>query len=320
MIIKESDDKQSDIDTLKSLLNHPAADSVIKSRIEKEIKNIQAGIRGESEAAYEMKVNWGNGKSFAIIHDLRIEHNGLFVQIDHLLINRLFEFHVCESKNFSEGVAINEHGEFTAFFGGRPYGIPSPIEQNDKHILLLSRILKSGVVDIPTRLGIKLSPVFKSFVLISKSARIIRPKLKLAGLDSVIKNDSFATTLSSKEHESAVTRIFNVIGIDTLENFARDIAALHKPISFNWHAKFGLTPLSKRIESTPIVNANRTQGATAAGVPLNQAIPFNQNIEQNMKKLICNTCGTPVPFAVGKFCWFNKQKFGGYVYCRDHQS
>lgn len=33
------------------------------------------------------------------------------------------EIYVCESKRFGEGIAINEHGEFAAFYQGKAYGI-----------------------------------------------------------------------------------------------------------------------------------------------------------------------------------------------------
>ena len=143
MIIKQADDKHHRLDSLQSLLSHPNADASTKKRIDREILNIKAGIRGEEEAAYEMKVHWGDSKNWMIINDLRIEHNDLVAQIDHLLINRWLEMWVCESKHFSEGIAINEHGEFAAFFGSKPFGIPSPIEQYSQHILILKRIFDS---------------------------------------------------------------------------------------------------------------------------------------------------------------------------------
>ena len=67
-----------------------------------------------------------------IIHDFRIECDGRTAQIDHLIINRFLDIWVCESKHFSEGITINEHGECSAFYDSKPYGVPSPIEQNKK--------------------------------------------------------------------------------------------------------------------------------------------------------------------------------------------
>lgn len=130
MLIKKADDRSADIEILKALSARPDVSQDIRRLIDREVRNIQSGIRGEAEAAYEMEFHYGASKNWVIIHDLRLECNGRSAQIDHLLINRFLEIYVCESKRFSEGVAVNEQGEFSAFFGSKPYGIPSPLEQN----------------------------------------------------------------------------------------------------------------------------------------------------------------------------------------------
>jgi len=127
MIIKEADSRQDDLDTLEILLHHRLANIETKKLIDREIRNIRSGIKGEEEAAYEIKVRFKDSKNWFVIHDLRIEVDGLVAQIDHLIINRFMEIYVCESKRFFEGIAINEQMEFSAFYGGKPYGIPSPI-------------------------------------------------------------------------------------------------------------------------------------------------------------------------------------------------
>ena len=43
----------------------------------------------EGKAAIELDTHWGHSPNHVIIHDLRIELDGLVAQIDHLLINRL---------------------------------------------------------------------------------------------------------------------------------------------------------------------------------------------------------------------------------------
>ena len=101
MIIKQADNRQSDLITLQNLLTHPDANTIVKKRIEREMRTIQAGIRGEEEAAYEMKVRWGESRNWMVINDLRVEHNGLVAQIDHLILNRWLDIWVCESKNAS---------------------------------------------------------------------------------------------------------------------------------------------------------------------------------------------------------------------------
>ena len=323
MIIKSPDDKQSQQTALQNLLHHPSADANIRKRIEQELRNMQAGIRGEEEAAYEMKVQYGESPNWMVIHDLRIEHGGLIAQIDHLLINRLLDMWVCESKHFSEGVAVNEHGEFAAFFGSRPYGVPSPVEQNNRHILILKRLFNSGAVNLPTRLGFTIKPDLKGLVLVSKGARISRPKAKIEGLDAIIKNDMLFKTINKAGEDVSTLIIAKVVSKETLETLAREIVSLHKPIAFNWHAKFGLAENPNRLP--PVVAFVRPQVAqaqlNAQAVTTAHAMPATEaHDEQKVKqKLICNTCNEAVPYNVARFCWFNKPKFGGNVYCIECQ-
>lgn len=318
MILKPVDDKQSQKSTLLMLMNHPAADATTKKRIEQEIRNIQAGIRGEEEAAYEMKVHYGSSPNWMVIHDLRITHNGLVAQIDHLIMNRLLEIWVCESKHFSEGIAINEYGEFAAFSGNKPYGVPSPIEQNNRHILILQRLFDSGAVNLPKRLGFTIKPELKSLILVSKGARISRPKKQIPGLDAIIKNDMLAKKINETGDEASVFRITKAIGADTLANLAWDIASLHEPIQIDWAAKFGLTH-QQTGQTTPKI----AQGTLRLALPV-KTKPVKQPAEQAAvqpinQKMICHSCSVSVPYNVAKFCWFNKPKFGGNLYCMDCQ-
>lgn len=70
---------------------------------------------------------FGRSEHWATIHDLRIELEGLVAQFDHLLINRVGEIWVCESKALAEGVSVNEHGEWSRWWNGRETGMPSPV-------------------------------------------------------------------------------------------------------------------------------------------------------------------------------------------------
>jgi hypothetical protein len=309
MIIKEADDRARDIEALQALAARPDANAETRKRIEQEIRNIQAGVQGEDEAAYEMKVHYGGSRNWALIHDLRIEHGGLAAQIDHLVINRWLDMWVCESKHFSEGVAIDDQGDFTAFFNGKPYGLPSPIAQNSKHILILQRLFDSGAVELPKRLGFTIKPELKGLVLVSKKARIKRPSAKVDGIECVIKNDQFFRTVDKAVDENGLLSMGRIVSSETLEDIARRIAALHRPTSFDWAAKFGLSatpPAEKPAASAP-----------AAPKPA-VAAPAEEPAKPK-SKLVCHACGESVAYNVAKFCWFNKAKFGGNVFCMDCQ-
>ncbi len=294
MIIKSADNKDAELNILKNLLTHPQCDALTKKRIEQEVRNIQAGIRGEAEAAYEMKVHYQDRAGWMVIHDLRIEHGDLVAQIDHLMINRFLEIWVCESKHFSEGVAINEHGEFTAFFAGKPYGVPSPLAQNERHILILKRLFDSGAVSLPSRLGFTLKPALKSLVLISKNARIARQKIKIDGLDCIIKTDQLIQTIDKAIDDSNNPLLLaKLVAADTVEALARALVKLHKPIKMDWTAKFGLTNqgLLVKEERAPL----QTEKLIEQPEPI---VPVSDVANQQEEKLdgaatpLCPKCGS----------------------------
>lgn len=312
MLIKQADDKNKEIEVLKALGARPDATADIRKRIEQEIRNIQSGIKGEAEAAYEMEFHYGASKNWMILHDLRVECAGRVAQIDHLLINRFLEVYVCESKRFSEGVAVNELGEFSAFYGGKAYGIASPLEQNKRHMLVLESIFKTGQVAPPTRLGFTITPSLKSLVLVSKTARISRPKAKIEGIDVIIKNDQLRTRIDRDiDKDYNILGAARIIGQDTLEDFARQLVAVHKPVTFDWAAKFGLPaepPVAAEAVKAPV------QPPRAEPMP---ATPASD--ESKKSKLLCSSCGVTLAYNVAKFCWFNKPRFGGKVFCFECQ-
>jgi hypothetical protein len=321
MLIKQADDRSEDIEALKTLAARPDVTIETRRRIEQEIRNIQSGMKGEAEAAYEMGFHYGESKNWMIVHDLRLECGGRTAQIDHLLINRFLEIYVCESKRFSEGVSVNEQGEFSAFFGGKPYGVPSPLEQNRRHMAVLEAVFKTGQVAPPKRLGFTITPSLHGLVLVSKTARISRPKAKIDGIEMVIKNDQLRAKIDRDiDKDNNILGAAKLIGHDTLADFASRLAAAHEPIKFDWAAKFGLPAVAP----TPVAPASPVKAAPkeqTVSQP-SEAAPVSASEEPSgnkKSKLACSSCGTVVAYNVAKFCWFNKPRFGGKVFCMDCQ-
>jgi hypothetical protein len=318
MIIKKADDKTPDLETLETLLAHPGATADVKKEIEREIKMVRSGVKGEKDAAYEIDFKYGKTRNWVVIHDLRVVHKGRVAQIDHVIINRFLDIWVCESKRFGEGIAINEHGECSAFFASKPYGIPSPFEQNKKHIEVLRSLLNDGVVALPKRLGLTIRPDLKSLILVSKNARISRPKTKFDGIDEILKVDQLASRIEKDLDNSSLLATAKAIGQDTLEELARRLAAEHQPASKDWRARFGLSKDAAAPQQKP---AHSVAATTAAPAEAKAQTVSREKPEGGEKKskLICASCNDAVPYNVAKFCWFNKPKFGGNVYCIECQ-
>jgi hypothetical protein len=242
VLIKVAESRQPEIVALERLLERRDIPATTRKRIDAEIRQIQAGERAERDAAYQIELYFGRSDNWATIHDLRIEVGGLTAQIDHLLINRLAEVWVCESKSFAEGVSINDHGEWTRWWNGRSEGIPSPIEQNHRHIFLLERVFDDGLAPRPKRFGFaSMKPRLKSLVLVSDSAKISRPRRRVDGLEEVIKAEQLKTKLIDAFDASPEWDLVRLIGKEGLDKFARGLAALHQPAAFDWAARFGLS-------------------------------------------------------------------------------
>ena len=305
MILKTADDKTADIETLEALRKSPSASASQKAAILREIKFMRAGISGEEQCAYEIEFELGASKNWAILHDLRIEARGFSAQIDHLLINRYFEFVVIESKSFSEGLAINERQECTAFFRGSAYGVPSPIEQNRKHIEVLKNYLADNSDILPRRLGMNLAPSFKSLVLISNKARLSLPKKSAPEYKQILKAEQFQKWFDSYKNSLSpfqVSKMAKIIAQQTVQDFGKALASRHVPIRFDWAGKFGLPPLEM---------------AAPAPTPTPEEVKEAPKIKWSNQS--CERCNSPLTFAEFRFCRMARLRFKDALLCRSCQ-
>ncbi len=236
MILKTADARDDDIKALEGLRALPQLNSETRAQIDLEIRLILAGLKGEREASYEIDFHSGVNPNRVVIHDLRLEHQGRVAQIDHLVINRLLQVFVIETKHFSEGLSINEQGEFTAWRNGKPVGIPSPLSQNHRHSQLLEEVL--ATLKLPTRFGIALRPAVEPLILISSRSRITRPKA--FDTSRVIKADQFDQWLRQFIDDVSLLNVARMVSVETLEDFGRQLISLHKPLVRDWAARFGI--------------------------------------------------------------------------------
>jgi hypothetical protein len=292
MQLKTADDKQPDIDALQALVARPDVDARVRRQIENEIWSIRSGAKAEADAAYQIDFDLRKSRNWAVIHDLRLDIEGLVAQIDHLVISRLLEVFVCESKSFTGGVKVNDHGEWVTFRDGRPIGIPSPVEQNRRHIAVLERAIKLGYLKLPRRI-VAIKPTFLNRVLISAHGSIGRPRRKLPELDAVVKVDQFRTHLANRDFSNL--SMLKLVGSDTLESFGRQLVALHRPHRPDWARRFGVDP-----------------GQTAPVAVVEPVAPAPLPPKGGLR---CARCDDQVSYAVAKFCWVNKPRFGGSVFC-----
>jgi hypothetical protein len=152
--------------------------------------------------------------------------------------------YVLESKNYSSKLKISPGGEFQVYNGKEYIGIPSPIEQNKRHIHLLDLFLKSNNI-LPKRMRISIRPRFKNIILVSPKPIITRPPEKKFDTSSVIKADTLRTRIDrevdkGKNPLADLATISKICSSSTLKETARRLAAFHKPLKVDFRAKFGL--------------------------------------------------------------------------------
>ena len=306
MLIKERDNHDADVKSLRSLLDYQIS---AKQRflIEREIKWIDSGVRGEDSSAYFIDFRSRDSRNTAIIHDLRLEYRGFVAQIDHLLINRLLEIYVLESKNYYYGVKITPEGEFLVWNGKTYLAIESPIEQNKRHIDLLRRVIEQPGF-LPTRLGVSIPPSFLSYVMVAPNSRVDRPAKDKFDTSTVIKADGLGAVIEKRIDRASPVNVFSslakVVSQETLETFARRLVRLHRPPIIDYAAKFGVT----------VTNAPGPIQQPAVG-----GIMDKGNGSDTKKEPICAACGGAVDGKVVYYCRVNKEKFGGKVLCRSCQ-
>jgi hypothetical protein len=247
MIIKNADAKNSHVQQLENLLTVATGEQ--KNKIAQELRNIRAGIKGEQEAAYLIDFDFGKSQNTLVIHDLRLEIDGRVAQIDHLLVNRTLNIFVLETKHFHAGLKITEDGEFMSWNAFRKCfeGMSSPFAQNERHITVLNDALSR--IDMPSKVGLRLSPVCHSYVLVSSKARIDRPKK--FDTSRIIKSDMLSATLDRFFDKAGV---FEVVGslarclsAETLEKVGQTLVRMHRPAKFDYAAKFGMQPVQQSV-------------------------------------------------------------------------
>jgi hypothetical protein len=281
MLLKAPDDKTAllaELDRLTKVAPLPR-----KRQIAEESRILRAGIKGEQESAYLLDFHLKASRNTAIIHDLRLELNGRVAQIDHLLLHRTLNIFVLETKHFQSGLKITEEGEFLRWneYKKKYEGMQSPLAQNERHVAVLKDAFDQ--IELPTRLGVRLTPVFLSYVLVSPRAWIERPKR--FDTSHVLKADmlSVEDELNRRGLLKGVGHLSRLVASPKLRAMGRQLVALHTPATINYAARFGITAgSSPQIASR--VNVTRSPRVSPAPAPRSE--------KRGRARPTCRHCGS----------------------------
>jgi len=279
MIYKDTDNKDAVIAILEKMLTLAGADK--KALIERELRIMRAGVKGERESAYLIDFHLKDSTRTAVVHDLRLVlDDGRVAQIDHLLIHRTRRIYILETKHFAHGVKITEQGEFLRWNDWKKTyeGMPSPLAQNERHALVLRKVLES--------LGLGESPI-ETLVLVAPDARIDRPRK--FDTSQVVKADQFMERLGkSLEGAPVLTALSGLLKntvSDSIGDIAKKLVALHRPSTSDYMARFGVqrealvraAPAAAGSASTASAPAASAPAASASAAPAPAAPPRAQS-------------------------------------------
>jgi superfamily II DNA helicase RecQ len=253
MLLKNIDDKNEQFQQLEYLYKSSNSESQ-KKLIKEDLNRIKKGFETEKDNAYYLNFYLKDSENTIVLHDLRLEHNGLTAQIDHLLINRL-EIVVLESKSFAGTLEIkNDNSMEVSSSNGHITSYPNPLEQCKRHTQLLKSLLREAGYEKNT--FFKNIP-FKSYVLVNPKT-VIKNKTLPTGF---IKSDNFISFWRGNKDSANFIKSLNlVLGMknrDSIKEIAEFLFSQHKPISFDYSIKYK-TPEKENVtakENAPILDS-----------------------------------------------------------------
>jgi len=318
MLLKQADDKTRRVTLLTELQKSPLLDERQRTWLRDELENLRKGMAGERDAAFHLDSYFKDSPNHVLMHDLRFEIDGDVAQIDHVAINRALHIYLFETKNYGGNLSINAQGEFTASYGSRRFGVPSPLEQSRRHARVLDKLLDR--LNIAPRTGSERT--YHHVVLMHPRAIIERPPTADFDSSSVIKADMISAWHGKFVDGFGVAKLMrvavNLRHMDTIREWAEMLIRQHRPTDPLQLPPF-LAP-RQAPAAIPIPELQQPTRAHAAAVSSTQEPVANQTPLAQARKLICANCGAKISFAEGRYCWNNPQRFGGLQYCRAHQA
>jgi len=214
-----------------------------KSKIIKDIYYIKQGISGESNVYYELKNSFS---PIICLHDIRIEYDGYVAQLDFVVISSRY-ICILETKKLYGNIQINNQGDFVRIFNdNNKQGMYSPVSQNRRHVNIIKHMISKelNISDID----------IESLVVMANAKTIINMDEAPEDIkNSIVKYDQVITYLNKMQKVNSVK-----ISLDDMNALANFLIKNHKPITFNYCAKYSLNDMdyinceSRKIENNII--------------------------------------------------------------------
>lgn len=181
-------------------------------------------------------------------------------------------------------------------------GMSSPFAQNERHIAVLNDAFAR--IDMPSKVGLRLSPVCHSYVLVSSKARIDRPKK--FDTSHIIKSDMLSATLERFFDKAGVLEVVGslarCLSADTLEKVGQTLLRMHRPASFDYAAKFGIHPGQPSV--TPVSVVSQVDVKPESVPQLSTSLQKPADV---LSPLVCRECkSTRISVQYGKYGYYFK--------------
>lgn len=111
----------------------------------------RAGRRAEEQMTFYLRRAFADAPDLRVFNGVRLEREDDSTQIDHLILHR-WGIVIVESKSVTSRVEINERGEWTREWNGRPKGMASPVLQASRQGDFLRHSLEDAAERMLTRI------------------------------------------------------------------------------------------------------------------------------------------------------------------------
>ncbi len=235
MIFKEIDNKDEEISTLKKLYKQSQSDKQ-KQLILKDLKALENGYQAEKDNAYYLDFEFKDSKKFVLLHDIRIEHNGLTAQFDHILIGTS-GVTALESKSFKGELTINDDTSLTVKYGKFTKTYPSPVEQNKRHLQVLKQFIEDNI-ELPQRIKLMGGFEYEQKVLIHPNTNVTNETLP----KDFVRSDIFASNRVKEINNLSISNLLlkatRIITPSLAKTIANKLILAHKPVKFDYTKKY----------------------------------------------------------------------------------
>lgn len=287
VVLKESSDAKDYLQKLQDLL--PKASGELKTKIEKEIAIVNAGIIGEDNIMFELK---NSGMDLVVIHDLYLKtKSGLTAQIDYFVASPKW-FYIIECKNLFGNIEINSRGDFirTFQYGKNTFkeGIYSPITQNERHMTVLKEIRGENENALKRAfLNSTFDSFFKGIVVLANPKTVVNDKYAKKEVKSkVIRADQLINFIKETDKQSKEL----TSSLNQMVSFAESYLANDQEVRPDYFEKYEEL-LNELNQSNADFSAAKSEDTTEA---------ITNNATDLTGDIICPRCGSKLVLRTAK--------------------